>query len=107
MAKAKQVVSDMSSAEFDLLRRQFNNLLVVLENVAASVHAGTITADEAFTALNSALSTGADSDIENIDSGSNDYVGSRKELLGVKPGPTHPKRPSTGAVVDMDENSDF
>ena len=47
MARAKRVVADIGSAELDELRRQFNNLLVLLETggiltaIQADIAAGT------------------------------------------------------------------
>jgi hypothetical protein len=49
MARAKRVVADVGSAELDELRRQFNNLLVLLETAAdlgaiqTALTAGTVT----------------------------------------------------------------
>lgn len=106
MARARLVVADTNSAEMDSLRRQFNNLLLVLENVCAEVDAGNITADEAFTALVAALNNGTDVDIALIDGGANNYAGSNRELLGVKPTPLHPRQ-VRGETRDMDKDSNF
>lgn len=108
MAKARPVVSDTSSVEVDEMRRGFHALLVMLENVAAEVDAGNITADEAFTVLLNSLSTGSDDDISGVDGGGNDYAGTGVAAVGVKPTPTHPRRgrPQT-SLVDLDENSDY
>lgn len=92
MAKARRVIADQSSEEFDQLRRSVNTILVVLQNVAAEVDAGNITADEAFTALYSTLSTGLDSTIANIDSGANTYTGLGVTIEGLIPSPKHPRR---------------
>jgi len=67
MARARKVVSDMSSAEFDELRRQFNNLLEIIEN--ATDLAG----------LQAAIAAGVDST-------------TGREINGVRPTPTHPRR---------------
>lgn len=107
MARARSVVSDQSSAEFDELRKQFNGLLVVLENIATSVDAGSITADEAFTVLKTVLNGGSDISQENVDGGSNDYVGTNREIVGVKATPQHPRRPRNENTVELDADSDF
>jgi len=93
MARARKVVSDMNSQEFDELRRQFNNLVAVLEAVCAEVDATTITADEAFTVLATTLAAGVDADITGVDAGGNDHAGTGREINGVRPTPTHPRRP--------------
>lgn len=100
MAKARPTVSDMSSQEFDELRRQFNNLLVILERNAreeADTTTSNVTAAEA---LASALETGLDGDTTN-------HVGTNKELNGVKPTPLHPRRARDQRTVNMDDSSDF
>jgi hypothetical protein len=107
MARARKVVSDTHSAEMDEVRRTLHSLMLVLESVASSVDAGTITADEAFTALLAALQTGSDDDITNIDGGANDYVGSGKELAGVRPTPTHPRRPRITGSEEMTKDSNY
>ena len=75
MAKARRVVADTGSAELDELRRQFNQLLVLIEN---------------------ALDLGAVQDA--IAAGT---------VNGVKPTPTHPRRPQDGTLVDLNAASDF
>ena len=106
MAKSRPVVSDTPGDEFGELRRQFNNLLLVLENVCAAVDAADITADEAFTVLATTLSAGVDSDITGVDGGANNYAGTGRECAGVKPTPA--VRPNgQRALVDMDNGSDY
>lgn len=85
MAKARPVVSDNSSGEVDELRRQFNNLLVIIENTAT------------YAALQTAVADGVEA------------VTTNKEINGVKPGPTHPRRPrvSNDNRVTMDSNSNY
>jgi hypothetical protein len=82
MAKARPVVSDNASGEVDELRRQFNNLLVVIENTATMA------------SLQAAIVAGGETGVE---------------LNGVKPGPTHPRRPrvSNDDRVTMDQSSDY
>ncbi len=107
MAKARPVVSDMHSAEYDETRRALHDLMLVLENVASHVDAGTITADEAFTVLVTSLSNGVDSDITGVDSGANNYTGTGRNIAGVKPTPTHPRRPKSTELEEMSSDSDF
>ena len=110
MAKALPVISDVSSAEVDEMRRSFHALLVALQNVASEVDAGNITADEAFTVLLNTVSTGLDSDITGVDGGGNNYAGTGVVVSGVKPTPLHPRRArkvGVAALVDLDENSEF
>lgn len=82
MARARKVVSDQSSQEFSELRRQFNNLLLVIE-------AATTLAD-----VQAAITAGTD-------------VISGRELNGVRPTPTHPRRPRDLGTELMDDSSDY
>ena len=77
MAKARRVVADTGSAELDELRRQFNKLLVLLENTTATD----------ITTVQDAITNG--------------------DVNGVKPTPTHPQRPRDATLVDLDASSDF
>lgn len=98
MAKARVVVGDQNSAEFDELRRSFNSLLVVLENICAEVVATTLTAEEGLEALDAALSTGVDS------SGTPAaHVGTGRQVVGVKPQVLAPPRRKEDVLklVDM------
>lgn len=106
MAKARLVVADQNSAELDQIRRGLNALMVVLENVASEVDAGNITADEAFTALLTTLSTGLDSTIASIDGGANTYTGTEREVVGCRPTPLHPKQ-VRGSLRSMSKDDDF
>lgn len=107
MAKARPVVSDQHSAEVDEMRRSLHALLLVLQNVAFEVDAGNITADEAFTALLTTLSTAVDSDIATIDGGGNTYTGTGLTVAGVKPTPLHPRRPRNGELADLTSTSNY
>jgi hypothetical protein len=107
MARAKEVVSDMHSQEFDQVRRSLHDLMLVLENVASEVDAGNITADEAFTVLTTTLSNGRDENISGVDGGGNNYTGTQREVVGVKPTPLHPERPKNSGTVSMGSSSDF
>lgn len=97
--RVRRVVSDNSSAEVDELRRQFNNLLLILETVCTE-HAGAMTDDQAFAALAQALSTGIDSDSTN-------HVGTGREINGVRPTPTHPRRARVQSTESADKTIDF
>lgn len=97
--RVRRVVSDNSSQEVDELRRQFNNLLLILENVATE-NAGAMTVDQAFAAIAQALSTGTDSDSAN-------HVGTGREINGVRPAPTHPRRARVQKTESADATIDF
>jgi hypothetical protein len=86
MARARSVVSDQNSQEFDELRRQFNNLLAVLERFAREEADATTTAVQAAEGLATALEGGVDVSVT-------PHVGTGRELNGVRPTPTHPRRP--------------
>lgn len=88
--KARKVVGDQNSAEFDELRRNFNALLLILQNIAAEHSAGTTTSTQAMTALSTALSTGTDST-------SAPHTGTLLTINGVVPTPRHPDRPRVEA----------
>lgn len=98
MAKARVVISDQNSAEFDELRRSYNSLLLILENICAEVTATTLTAAQGFEALDAALSTGVDS------SGTpSPHVGTGRQLVGLKGSPVRPLRKAEDAtkLVEM------
>lgn len=69
MARARKVVADQNSQELDELRRQFNNLLAIIENAAD------------LAAVQTAIADGVDS------------AETGREINGVRPTPTHPRRP--------------
>ena len=94
MARARKVVSDVSSQEFDELRRQFNNLLLILERNARDEADATTTADQAAEALATAIETGTDAD-------------TGREINGVRPTPTHPRRARNQSTEEMDGSSDY
>lgn len=101
-AKARVVIGDQNSAEFDALRRSFNSLLVILQNIAAEQAAATTTAVQAAAALSSALSTG-------LDSSSAPHVGTGRMVYGVQPSPLAPARAAEeqAKLVDMTASSKF
>jgi len=94
MARARKVVSDVSSQEFDELRRQFNNLLLILERNARDEADATTTAVQAAEALATAIETGTDAD-------------TGREINGVRPTPTHPRRARNQSTEEMDGSSDY
>lgn len=98
MAKARVVIGDQNSAEFDELRRSYNSLLLVLENIASQVSDSTLTAEEGFTALAAALRTGVDAGDDPAG-----YVGTQRQVVGVKSTPTIPLRRAedVSKLVDM------
>jgi hypothetical protein len=103
MAKARPVVSDSSSNEVDELRRQFNNLLVILERVGAEVVATTLTAEEALQVVGDSIAAGVDTTT------TSGHVPTGREINGVKPTPTHPRRPRVNDQdrVVLDSGSTF
>jgi hypothetical protein len=100
MARARKVVSDQNSQEFDELRRQFNNLLLILERFAREEAATTTSSVEAAEGLASALEAGVDGSVS-------PHVGTGREVNGVHPTPTHPRRPRKLDTEDMGNSSDY
>lgn len=101
-AKARVVIADQNSAEFDALRRSYNSLLLVLQNIAAEAAATTITDVQAWTAISTAISTG-------VDSTSAPHTGTGRMVVGVSPTPLHPARAAeeVAKLVDMTSTSKF
>lgn len=98
MAKARVVIADQNSAEVDALRRSFNSLIVVLENISAEVVATTLTPIQGFEALGAALDTGRDA------SGTPaPHVGTGRLVTGIKVTPAYPPRKAESAseLVEM------
>lgn len=94
MARARKVVSDQNSQEFDELRRQFNNLLAILQQYATEEAGATTTAVQAAAALADALTAGVDVD-------NSPHVGTGREINGVRPTPTHPRRPRVSETEEL------
>jgi hypothetical protein len=82
MARARKVVSDQNSQELDELRRQFNNLLLVLEGTTS------------FATLQTAIVAGNDT-VTGVD------------INGVRPTPLHPRRPRNLDTENMNSSSDY
>jgi hypothetical protein len=104
MAKARLVVGDQNSAELDVVKRSYNSLLLVLENIASEVDATTLTAEEGFSALLNALSTGLDS------SGTPAaHVGTGRFVVGIKSTPVIPPRAAetVATLVEMIDSDKF
>jgi len=81
---ALPVVSDTPSNLVSEEKRQWNNLLFVLNNICTQVVAGSITAAEGWSVLGSALSAGKDSDITGVNGGADNYTGTGLELLALQ-----------------------
>lgn len=104
--RARRHPEDTASETVAQLRRNFNALLAVLENISEQVDAATITATEGFVALGLTIASGVDSSVTAINGGANAYVGTNLELLGVVPTvkrPAPPRRSTGPAVIAVDE----
>lgn len=95
MAKARHVIGDQNSAEFDALRRSFNSLLLVLEQLATEVDASTITTTQVWTVLKAAINSGVDSSAAG---GVSAHVGTGRQPVGVSPSPLHPARAAEESI---------
>lgn len=104
MAKARVVVGDQNSAEFDALKRSYNSLLLILEQVAAEVDAATLTPAEGFSALLAALVAGVD-----VSGTPAAHVGTGRFLVGVKSTPPIPPRSAetVSTLVTMTDSDRF
>jgi hypothetical protein len=102
--RVRLIVGDQQSAEFEQLRRSYNNLLRVLENIASQV-GGNIPADSqsAFDVLNGVISTGDDA---SGSGGVGAYVGTDNEILGLRPTPTPVRKAQANAPVQEDDGFD-
>lgn len=103
--RSKRHVEDTPSETVAELRRSYNSLLLILENISEQVDAATITATEGFVALGLAISNGVDDDVTGINGGANDYTGTGLELLGVVPTVRRPvpRKRSTSVDIGVDE----
>jgi len=108
--RARLVIGDQSSQEFDELRRNFNALLLLLEDLGARLAAEVVTAPSAadgeilavFQSLSDAITSGADTDPNTL---LVTHVPTSLEINGLKPTPRHPTRraqPTVAMVVGDD-----
>lgn len=98
--KAKVVIGDQASAEYDALKRSYNSLLLVLKNISDEVVATTLTPIQGFQAISNALATGVDG------SGTPaPHVGTGRMVTGIKSTPSIPIRRAeeTSTLVDMSD----
>jgi len=105
MAKRRKVQATGNAEVFEV-RRQFNNLLLILENISEQVDAATITSTEGFVALGLAIDTGLDSSVTGINGGANNYSGTGLELVGVKAVNPVPQRGPRSPLVPMASTDD-
>jgi hypothetical protein len=102
MARARLVTADTSSEEVDQLRRTVNTLLLMLETAEASLTAGA-SAEDVLNAWADAIRTGTEDNPESIAN----VVSTGRELVGLRPSPTHPQRPRNQTTQTMTADSDF
>ena len=96
MAKVQKVIGDQNSQEFDELRRSFNTLLAVLENLGANLVSATPV--ESGGALQDALVSGVDDNPNTI----SNVVVTGLPIHGIDSTPKHPRRAIVGKIVDLD-----
>lgn len=98
MAKARRIVGDQNSAEFDHLKKTVNNLLKMLESAGESLAAGA-TADDILQAWADGVAEGKDSNpgaVANV-------VSTGLEISGIKTIVQFPRRPGDQApLVELD-----
>lgn len=107
--RARLIVADTSSAEVDHLRRNFNSLLLILEDLGARLAAEVVTAPTAadgeilavFQSISDAIRDGVDSD---PDSELVTHAPTLLPIEGLRSTPRHPRRArgSTVAVLATD-----
>ena len=97
--RVREIVGDTQSAEIQQMRRSFNSLLRIIENVATLATATTITDLQAWEAIQDAIATGLDSD-------NSPYVGTGQELVGVRVTPTALRKAQANARVVEDDLTD-
>lgn len=105
MAKRRKVQATGNAEVFEV-RRQLNNLLLILENISGQVDAATITATEGFVALGLTIAAGLDSTVATINGGANTYTGTGLELVGVKAVNPVPARGPRQPLVPMASTDD-
>lgn len=99
--RARRVVSDQNSAELDHLRRNFNNLLRILEGMDASL-AASATAENILQQIADAVTAGVDSNPNSIAN----VVATNVDIEGVKPMPLVPKQ-VRASLEDSDKNDSW
>lgn len=100
--KARKIVNDQPvGGQVDLIRQGFNTLLIVLDNIATQVSAGTITATEGQTVLKTTLQAGVDSSITGVGGGGNNYTGTGLPLIGVLAKPKGRRAPRNSTLKGL------
>ena len=97
--RVREIVGDTQSAEIQQMRRSFNSLLRIIENVATLATATTINDLQAWEAIQDALVTGLDSD-------NTPYVGTGQEMVGIRVTPTARRKAQANARVVEDDLTD-
>ncbi len=97
--RVREIVGDTQSAEIQQMRRSFNSLLRIIENVATLRVATTIDAAETWLAIRDALVTGLDSD-------NSPYLGTGQEMVGIRVTPTARRKAQANARVVEDDLTD-
>ena len=97
--RVREIVGDTQSAEIQQMRRSFNSLLRIIENVATLRVATTIDAAETWLAIRDALVTGLDSD-------NSPYLGTGQEMVGIRVTPTGLRKAQANARVVEDDLTD-
>ena len=102
--RARLIVADQSSQEFDHMRRSYNALLLILEDLGARLAAEVTTAPSAadleilavFQSISDGIRDGVDSD---PDSELGTHVPTSLPIEGLRPTPRHPRRARGNTVV--------
>lgn len=97
MAKARVVVSDVSSEEVDELRRCVHSLLHMMETAAASITA-TATAEQVLSVWSAAIASGVDNNPNAVAN----VVSSGREIVGVYPSRKLPPRRRSTKLVTLE-----
>ena len=97
MAKARVVVGDQQSEEFDELRRTVHTLLHMLESAKEAIDTNGADAEQVLEAWADAVITGKDDNPTGIVN----VVPTNREVLGVHPSRALPARPRMTQTVDL------
>lgn len=100
MAKARVVVGDQESEEFEELRRTVHTLLHMLETAKASITA-LASAEDVLSAWSDAVATGVDNNPNSIAN----VVSTGREVVGVVPSRLRAPRRRFGTLKDLDKDS--